>query len=97
MKPGKRPTQYQYESLRTLSPEELTELVNRAKFTPEQRKALLKRLGEIEKDPQSSPAELKSAEVIREAVQVEAQVHVHDACRWSFATVLHAPVAHPSA
>lgn len=62
----KKITPYMKSQLMTLTPDELCEIIDKVSFTVEQRKALLKRLGEIERDPKSSPAEMKVAEQAKE-------------------------------
>lgn len=68
MSSPKKITQYMREQLAVLSPEDVAELINKTKFTPEQRKTILQLLGEISQDPKATPGVQKAAEEIKEAV-----------------------------
>lgn len=47
-------TPYMRAQLEQLPPDELVTTINKIKFTPEQRKALLIQLNEVEKDPKAT-------------------------------------------
>ena len=59
------------EQIAALDQDGLLDFIRKTKFTAEQRKFILKELGDVERDPQSTPLEVKSA---TEAIEVIEQI-----------------------